>query len=224
MVAAETGTWIAKHIGWQWTKDVALPWIGRGLMTRLSGIEFYPNRHDMQRLDKLLVTAKSVDAIVVIGRTLLEHELDSISKFKRVIFPNPECPSIQHYAKTVNELDILQITAAKATKKLVDQGIKVKWYPHAIHHTVLLVDAELNTGWVQVECVLPYSAPNLRPRWVVHRSREQQLVMSMKDIFSKMWTDSVEPKAKDITRLIKGGLTLVTILFQVIAMSLPLAG
>jgi hypothetical protein len=191
---------ILKYIGWPFVRDVALPSISRLFKP---DVKFFPNRNDMEGLDKLLVTAKRVDAIVIIGRTLLEHKLDCIRQFERVIFPNPEGDSILDYAETVNERDILQRTTAKATKRLLDERIKVRWYPHAIHHTVLLVDADLNSGWVQVESALPFSIPNLRPRWIVRRNRHDQLVISMKDIFEKMWNKSTEPKSADIKRLLR---------------------
>ena len=203
MVATGTETWIARHLGWPWIKHIVLPWISRASM-KANGIEFSPNRNDMQGLDKLLLTAKRVDAIVVIGRTLLEHKLDCIRKFERVIFPSPESLSTLHYAKSVCEDHIFRITAAKATKRLTDAGIKVRWYPHVIHHSMLIVDAEHSAGWVQVECVLPFSIPNLRPRWRVYRDRQEQLVISMKEIFEKMWSESAEPSKTVLKQLTTG--------------------
>jgi hypothetical protein len=155
----------------------------------------------MQPLDILLSKANRVDAIVVIGRTLHEHKLDSISKFNRAIFPNPECQSILHYAKTVHEFGHIRRNIAEATNTLSSQRVKVRWYPHAIHHAILLADTERSSGWVQVESVLPFSIPNLRPGWRAYRSHQEQLVISISHIFEKMWEESAEPSKAVIKRL-----------------------
>ena len=148
--------WIAKALAWR-----AFRWIGRFSM-KLSGIEFFTSRSEMRPFDDLLSTAKNIDVIAVIGRTLHEHELTHIKNINRVILPHPECESIKHYAKTVGELGHLQRNIAEATTSLYSKRIEVKWYPHAIHHAILLVDTERNSGWVQLESVLPFSIPDSR--------------------------------------------------------------
>jgi hypothetical protein len=65
----------------------------------------------------------------------------------------------------------------------------------------MIADAELGTGWVQVENVLPFSVKNLRPGWLAHRRHHEQLVISMKDIFDKMWDNSKEPNKAVIKQL-----------------------
>ncbi len=195
LMLAETGTWFTKVVGWSWLRRVGFPAIGRAA-ARLSGVEFFPNRTLLLQqcsFDDLLGKTSKIDAIVVIGRTLHETELKNIRRIERVIFPCPDSTSSLHYAKSVTEQRHFQKNIAEATTSLREKGIQVRWYPHAIHHAVLIADGTSQNGWIQVEAVFPYSKSNLRPIWRAHSKQHEELVRSMQEIFNRMWDGSKSP-------------------------------
>jgi hypothetical protein len=193
--------WLADRVGWAWLKDKGLPWIGRQMMG-WAGVDFFVNRNEQHPrvLDDLLGTANEIDAIVVIGRLLHETDLKNIRRIRRVIFPNPESDSSVHYAHSVNEFGHFRRNIAEASTSLKNKGIQVRWYPHALNYSMLIGDGNTKKGWVQTEIVMPYSAPNRRPSWRVRRSKQENLVIAMCDVFEKVWDESIPPDEAVIRR------------------------
>jgi hypothetical protein len=94
---------------------------------RLSGVEFFPNRTELQKqrsLDEQLGSADAIDLVTIIGRTLHETQLKNIKNIKRVIFPNPDSPSAEDYARSVNETGFFKRQIAETTKSLQRKAIE----------------------------------------------------------------------------------------------------
>jgi len=200
--------WVPKPV-----RDWAINWgvdkVARGLalsaMKSFSGVEFFPSRTSLQQrrsLDDLLGTATKIDAVVVIGRTLHETELDNIRHVRRVIFPDPDSASLMHYAGTVDERGHIQRNVCEASRSLLQKKIEVRWYPHMIGNSLLIGDGDKRTGWVHVETIFPFSIPNRRPSWRALRTRHEDLVKSMTEMFKKMWAESRVPEESVIKRYI----------------------
>ena len=167
---------------------------------RLSGVEFHPSRAKLHvaDLDALLGSAVSVDAALMTGRTLRENRLTNIRRITRAILPHPRSASVAMYCRADpagdlarNEADVCQ-----ATHFFRKQQIAVRWFPETIFQTFLVGDGRKNSGWVHLETGLPYSRTNLRTSWKASRSKHEELVDSIADIFDAMWKDSAEPDAE----------------------------
>jgi len=50
--------------------------------------------------------------------------------------------------------------------------------------------SNVNSGWAQIECALPFSKPNRRPSFTVQRRTHESLVIAFKDIFEAIWNAS----------------------------------
>jgi hypothetical protein len=150
--------------------------------------------------DTQLSQAANIDAVVVIGRTIRESNLQNLRRIRRVIFPHPQAESTKRYARTVNEQNRIERDIVEATIFLKESHIDVRWYPDMIHQTFLIGDGELRNRWVHLETVLPYSYPNLRQSWMAHRLHHEQLVASFTRIFEEMWKASNQPNKELIER------------------------
>jgi hypothetical protein len=127
---------------------------------RLSGVEFFPNRTELQKqrsLDEQLGSADAIDLVTIIGRTLHETQL----KTSRTLNVSFFLTQTHHRRKITREAstkrDFLNGKLPKPPKACNAKQLKVRWYSHTIRQSFMIGGARKNNGWVQIETVLPFS-------------------------------------------------------------------
>jgi hypothetical protein len=185
--------------GWRgWT---VAPYVARWLRRRMLrsmmgfGATFFPSREALTKardFEEFLGTAESIDAIYVVGRSFIRNHSNRFGRFRRVIFPDPTSKSFLFYEAGTGEPNLAEYVR-RSTFACREIGIKVRWCPEIIQHSVLIADSDKRTGWVHVELVMPCSKANTRPSVTIKKSRFESLVESYQETFNRLWDLSVEP-------------------------------
>jgi hypothetical protein len=160
----------------------------------LFSFEFFPDRATLQKfhnLDEITQNVDEVKMLLVGGSKLIEDQTNS-QKITKAILPHPESASLLHYAKSVGDSSLMsKITAT--TRRLLDGGTDVSWYPHMINHAIILGDPERERGWALIESVLPCAPLSSRPCTIVYNPQFKGLISSIDDSFEGMFQSGEKP-------------------------------
>lgn len=166
---------------------------------RAPGFEFFPDFRTMRRfrdLGDILKSATTIRMILVGGSALVENQTN-VSNVHGVILPHPDSASLALYESTVEDAPALRNKILTVTRNLQKNGIAVKWYPHMIHHAVIIADQGRKSGWVQWESVLPYAPRDSRPCVIVKTAKFESVTLAMQESFEKMFNASATPPRQE---------------------------
>jgi hypothetical protein len=186
-----------------WATTTGVPGLARWLLQRrgnvvkAGGFRFFPDRPTLQMaygtLANRFVGVSDVDALLVVGVKFYRAQAN-LDKIKRLLLPNPDGETLKWFAETINGKDTSRVIK-ETTKLALKAGAKVKWYNHFNFHSMILADTDKPSGWAHIETVLPYSQPERRPSYTVHKQRSEQLVKEMQRVFDEIWDKSPDARA-----------------------------
>jgi hypothetical protein len=162
-------------------------------VVRTSEFEFYPNRNTMtmfRNLNEIIQEASEIKMILVGGSALIEKSINC-KNIKKVILPHPYNKRLNSYAESVKDVYALKAKIESVTSNLASNGVDVRWYPEMLHHTIIIADIGLDSGWVQWESVLPYGPLDKRPCVVIHEPKYKNLIKIIDTIFEEILDASV---------------------------------
>jgi hypothetical protein len=160
-------------------------------------VPFFPNRRVLQdfsggSLGARLETVKSACAIMANGNAFYTNDRN-LERIKKLILPNPYASSFKyHMDRTSDEEQSVKVI--QSTRIAQKKGVEVRWSEHFLFHSIVLADTDLDSGWVQVDSVLPYSETLSRPSYTIFKKDLNKTVKEAQYIFDALWNDAKKPR------------------------------
>ncbi|MQA64426.1 MAG: hypothetical protein GEU76_00755 [Alphaproteobacteria bacterium] len=176
----------------EWLPFRWLWWLLMALRRGITGVEFYPDRHGLDRIRPLTDELRRVtEAHVfwVAGRKQFQSG-EQLEKIKRLILPNPDSASLKCFESSLPDGMSIRDQIREVTQMAIEKGIQVKWYSEFIGYSWWIADPSGKNAFAHLEIAMPFSRRDRRPSIRISRSRHPEAFSELWNSYEKIWEKS----------------------------------
>lgn len=162
------------------------------------GIQLFSDRGELNQarsLSEQLAKASHVNAFWTTGAKAFD-EGKELHRIKRLILPNPDGDYLECYRASYESATDLGNSIRRVTKNAKSRGILVKWYDDFIGYSLMIGDADMNHGWVQIEMAFPCMPKGDHPSITIEKAAYPKIIANLALMFDRLWDSSKPPVDK----------------------------
>ena len=168
---------------WQIIRSVA-----RMIFRLASAGIVFESRQKLPDVKKILEKADYAQAIWLTAEYVDANGVFDTERPNQMILLDPEGKYIQFHApffgRDVVEMQtVVRAVSDRAAKK----GIEVGLFDGPISSPMLIINPKSDDGYIILETLLPYSADNMRPSYMIEKKRHPRAFANLLAVFERMW-------------------------------------
>ncbi len=154
----------------------------------IQGIQLFSDRGELNQarsLSEQLAKASHVHAFWTTGAKAFD-EGKELHRIKRLILPNPDGDYLECYRASYESATDLGNSIRAVTKNAKSRGILVKWYDDFIGYSLMIGDADMNHGWVQIEMAFPCMPKGDHPSITIEKAAYPKIIANLALMFDRL--------------------------------------
>lgn len=162
---------------------------------------FYENRGPLPRLSEVLTNVSEVWFAFHTGTVLQAGGLRGIVnlvKKVRIIVMNPDSVVDQQVKMFDLSKDTVQHGIRDLVREAQERGVDIKLHDGPIGNSILIVNPCSESGWAQVECLVPCVGADDRPSFRVSLKKGKRAFQTILSAYKQLWKESEQPPREGI--------------------------